>query len=55
MEDIITLIQQVGFPAAVAVFLLWRYDKRLQELGDVLNKILIAIESLKGVIEDGAD
>ncbi len=33
------LTQQVGFPIAVAIWLLWRTDKKLQKMTDVLNEI----------------
>lgn len=32
-------IQQIGFPITVAVWLLWRTDKRLEKMTDVLNDI----------------
>lgn len=39
MKDWITLIQNVGFPIAVALYLLFRYDKRLGQHCEVLKKI----------------
>ena len=34
--DLQAFVSQVGFPAAMAVYLLWRLDKRLEQLTDVL-------------------
>jgi len=46
MDDIVKLIQQVGFPIAVAIFLLWRYDQRMGDMVKGLNEIKLAIQSL---------
>ena len=52
MDDIIKLVQQVGFPIAVAIFLLWRYDKRLGDMVACLNEIKLALQSLKEAISN---
>ena len=39
MKEWIVLIQNVGFPIAVALYLLFRYDKRLGQLSEVLKHI----------------
>ena len=33
-KDLIGFIRDLGFPAAVALFVLWRLDNRLKELAD---------------------
>lgn len=33
------LVQQVGFPIAVAFWLLWRTDRRLTKMTEILNEI----------------
>jgi len=53
MNELIEIIQQIGFPIAVAIFLLWRYDKRLKDLTEVLHKIATTIEVLKNIVEKG--
>ena len=50
VDIIIKLIQQVGFPIAVTVYLLIVYDKRLREIKSCLTKILVALEGLKNAV-----
>ena len=52
MDDIIKLIQQVGFPIAVAIYLLWRYDQRLGDMVKCLTDIKVALVSLKEAIDN---
>ena len=33
-KDVIGFVRDLGFPAAVALFVLWRLDNRLKELAD---------------------
>lgn len=35
-KEIISFVRDLGFPAAVALFVLWRLDNRLKELVDRL-------------------
>jgi len=47
MTEIVKIIQSVGFPVAVAIYLLWKYEKRLKELSDIMqemSKILAIIK-----------
>jgi len=50
MKELVTLLQNVGFPIAVAIYLLWRYDKRLEEMTEVLNKICTKMEVIKNTL-----
>lgn len=52
MEEWAKLITQVGFPIAVATFLLWRNDRTIQknteaiiELAHVINKLNDSLDS----------
>jgi hypothetical protein len=51
MTDLIQLIQQVGFPIAVAIYLLWRYDKRFQDMNTSLNSINTTLALLLKAVE----
>jgi hypothetical protein len=43
VDDFVKLIRDLGFPVAVAAFILWRLEARLKEL-------TTAIEALRAVI-----
>ena len=51
MDDMIKLIQQVGFPIAFAIYLLWRYEKRMKEMTDVLAAISTTLAIIKDKIK----
>jgi len=51
MSDLTTLIQQVGFPIAVAIFLLWRYERRLKEMTNVLSEVNTTLTTIKIILE----
>jgi len=58
--DVVAFIRDVGFPIAVAGFLLWRVDRRLQELDRAITRLADQIELLfdlmpKGVKSSGVD
>lgn len=44
MQDYLTIISNFGFPVAVASYLLFRFEKKLEDLervnGDLVNKVL---------------
>ena len=42
-DNIVNLITNVGFPVAVAVYLLVRMEFRLSELKDSINALTVAI------------
>ncbi len=37
MHEIIQIIQTVGFPAAVAIMLLWMYDKKIGKILSLMS------------------
>lgn len=47
MEDIWQVIQQVAFPIVVSVYLLVRFEKKLEELKESVNKLADKIEALE--------
>jgi len=49
MEDAISIINNVGFPIFVAIFILIRIEPRLNKLTDAINKLIPIVE------EDGAN
>ncbi len=49
IDAITQLVQQLGFPITVALYLLIRYDRRLGEQTAVLSKINTALERLIGI------
>ena len=53
MKEWISIIQNVGFPIAVALYLLFRYDKRLGELSDIMNKVNENLATLVTLIKGG--
>ena len=40
-------IQQVGFPIAVALWLLMRTDKRLDKIADLIGQIAITMKAIE--------
>ncbi len=44
MDNMITIISNVGFPIFVAVFLLVRIEPTLNRLGKTIDRILIFLE-----------
>lgn len=40
------LISSLGFPIFIAIYLLWKEDKTIGELKDVINQNTIAIQKL---------
>lgn len=51
MQEIITLIQTVGFPITVALFLLFRYDKRLGDMATILTEISKTLSLIKDAVD----
>ena len=48
MEQIISMITDVGFPIAISVYLLYERDKRTKEMTAVLYELKACIEGLGG-------
>jgi len=51
VNDLVTLIQQVGFPIAVALYLLIRYDNRLGDLTKIMVQMATNMEIIKDHIQ----
>ncbi|MBM7624791.1 YvrJ family protein [Sporohalobacter salinus] len=49
MKDIANFIQQVGFPAFVAIYVLVRLEPLIQSNTEAINKLAIAISNLSEV------
>ena len=47
MEEFLTLVANVGFPIAVASFMLLRMEKKVDELNTTLARLMVAIESME--------
>jgi hypothetical protein len=47
------LVQQVGFPIAVAFWLLWRTDKKLVKMTEVLEKIATTMALIEKSMNGG--
>ena len=44
MENIIASISNVGFPVALSVFLLLRFEKKIEELTMALNELVLKLK-----------
>lgn len=51
MESLMTIISQVGFPIAVAVYLLIRQEKRLEDMKQSFNDLKDSILGKDGVLD----
>jgi len=51
-HELMQLIGNVGFPIAVAVYLLLRVEKRLEELKNAVLDLKLAIEKLSLLIDE---
>jgi len=45
--DLIELVKQVGFPIAIAAYLLWERNKAMAKLTEAIEKITQVIEKCK--------
>lgn len=45
LEPLLTSIMQAGFPAVVAIYLLVRFEAKLDTLADVINDLKCTIEA----------
>ncbi len=48
MEELLNAISNVGFPIAVAVYILIRIEPRLNKLADAINKLIPIIKEDSG-------
>lgn len=48
MEDMFTMVANLGFPIAISVFLLVRIEGRIEKLTDSINVLSNTISSLDG-------
>jgi peptidoglycan hydrolase CwlO-like protein len=52
MQEFFTILSNFGFPVAVASYLLFRFEKKLEDLTQTNNKLVIEVESLKAINDD---
>lgn len=50
-ENVVSAIQSVGFPVAVAIYLLWKYDKRLLEINEAMRSMSQSLQALIKEVE----
>lgn len=44
LEEVITLISKLGFPILVAIWFMWRYEKRMDRILNMLTIIATKLE-----------
>ena len=44
MENIISSISNVGFPVVLSVFLLLRFEKKIDELTEAINELVVKLK-----------
>jgi len=47
MEQMLSLVSNMGFPIVVSIYLLVRVESRIQELARSINELAQAVASLK--------
>ena len=55
MQEYAQVISNVGFPIGVAIFLLIRFEKKLEALSNNTIKLEGSIDNLSKVVEDCAE
>jgi hypothetical protein len=56
MNELIEFVKSVGFPIAVAIYLLWRYEQRFIKVTDTLVKIGETLAVIKDrICDEGGD
>jgi len=55
MDELVKLVQQVGFPIAVSIYLLWRYEKRLQDMNNILGEIAKTLAVINEKLNDNKE
>lgn len=51
MEEFLTAISQVGFPIAISVYLLMRFENKIEKLDGSINDLCNQIKELKDKIK----
>lgn len=46
IEQGIALLREFGFPVIVAVWFMWRLEKRLDRVADLMSSLLLAVQLL---------
>lgn len=49
-EELMKFIRELGFPAAVAIYALWRIEAAVQQLAHAISRLEIALVA-RGIIE----
>ena len=52
MTDFFQIISNFGFPVAVASYLLFRFEKKLEVLEKTNDDLVLQVKSLKNKVED---
>ena len=52
MNEIVSMISNVGFPIACVIMLWWQQSKQMKELTDAVNNYTLAITSLVERLKD---
>jgi peptidoglycan hydrolase CwlO-like protein len=52
MQEFFTILSNFGFPVAVASYLLFRFEKKLEDLTKTNGKLVDEVESLKQINAD---
>ncbi len=47
MNDLVSIIANIGFPIAITIFLLVRIESKLETLADSIDKLANAITKIK--------
>jgi len=54
-DGVIELVKNVGFPIAVATFLLWKVDHRLSKLETKLTELIVVLKGYIKINSPGVD
>lgn len=46
IDDAVKIVRELGFPIAVAAYVLWRLDGRLRDLTEAINRFIQRQEDL---------
>jgi cell shape-determining protein MreC len=52
MQDFFSIIGSFGFPVAVASYLLFRFEKKLEDLAKTNESLCLEIKELKDKVEE---
>jgi len=52
MQDFFTIISNFGFPVAVASYLLFRFEKKLEILEQTNDDLVVEVKSLKDKVNE---